>query len=74
MCSQAAAAVAAEAPTAAAGEPALEQPDKVVDEEDVWRMDPEELFSWSGFPDIDLRSVVDKIRTRSCGAFRRSRD
>ncbi|BDA44405.1 hypothetical protein COCOBI_05-5890 [Coccomyxa sp. Obi] len=71
---KAAAAVAAEAPTAAAGEQALEQPDQVVDEVEVWRMEPEELFSWSGFPDIDLRSVVDKIRSSSCSAFRRPRD
>ncbi len=74
LCLQAAAAAAAEAPSAAAGEQAPEQADKVVGEDEVWRMDPEELFSWNGFPDIDLRSVVDRIRSSSCSAFRSSRD
>jgi hypothetical protein len=56
-------------------QPPLQQPGKATAaEDDVWRMDPEELFSWSGFPDIDLRSVVDKLRDHSCSAFRRPRD
>lgn len=30
----------------------------------IWRMEPEELFSWNGFPDLDLRDVINKIRNR----------
>ena len=30
----------------------------------IWRMEPEELFSWNGFPDIDVRRLVNKIRGR----------
>lgn len=29
--------------------------------DDIWKMEPEELFSWSGFPDIDLKNIVDKV-------------
>ena len=30
----------------------------------IWHMEPEELFSWNGFPDLDLRGLVRKIRGR----------
>ena len=30
----------------------------------IWRMEPEELFSWNGFPELDLRGFVKKIRGR----------
>ena len=30
----------------------------------IWRMEPEELFSWNGFPDVDVRRLVNKIRGR----------
>ncbi len=28
----------------------------------IWHMEPEELFSWNGFPDLDLRGLVRKMR------------
>ena len=30
----------------------------------IWHMEPEELFSWNGFPELDLRGLVNKIRSR----------
>ncbi len=30
----------------------------------IWHMEPEELFSWNGFPELDLRGLVKKIRSR----------
>ena len=30
----------------------------------IWRMEPEELFSWNGFPDLDMHGIVNKIRGR----------
>jgi hypothetical protein len=30
----------------------------------IWRMEPEELFGWTGFPNLDLRGVINKICSR----------
>ena len=30
----------------------------------IWHMEPEELFSWNGFPELNLRGLANKIRSR----------
>lgn len=30
----------------------------------IWRMEPEELFSWNGFPNLDMHGLVNRIHVR----------